>query len=182
MSRLRWWARSAVRALRWHGLVGLVLITATAVVYAVGVAPAKARIAQLQQEALSVREFARAKETGAQQDEVAQMSRLERFYRLLPVRSSAPEWLRVVFDAARERSLILSQGDYKMKVDKNGRLITYEIGLPVHGSYPQIRQFVGDVLHRIPALALEELVIKRDTIGDPAIDASIRFTLFLNGN
>jgi hypothetical protein len=45
----------------------------------------------------------------------------------------------------------------------------------------QIRQFIAEVLDRIPAVALDEFIVKRETIGDPRIDASIRFTLFLDG-
>jgi hypothetical protein len=44
----------------------------------------------------------------------------------------------------------------------------------------QIRNFIADVLERIPAVALDEIILKRDAIGDARIDASIRFTLFLN--
>ena len=41
----------------------------------------------------------------------------------------------------------------------------------------------GDALEPVvPAVALDELVIKREAIGDPTIDASIRFTLYLNGS
>jgi hypothetical protein len=37
------------------------------------------------------------------------------------------------------------------------------------------------VLDQVPAIALDEIVIKREAISANRIDASIRFTLFLNG-
>jgi Tfp pilus assembly protein PilO len=106
---------------------------------------------------------------------------LQHFYRLLPAKASAPDWLKIVFSAADSHAVGLERGDYKMNVDRNGRLLAYEIGLPVRGSYVQIRQFIAEVLDRIPAVALDEFIVKRETIGDPRIDASIRFTLFLDG-
>ena len=54
--------------------------------------------------------------------------------------------------------------------------------MPVRGSYVQIRKFITEVLERIPAVALDEIIIKREEIGNARLDASIRFTLFLNAS
>ncbi len=182
MIPLRWHLGRYARVLGWQGLIGLGLAGAAATLYVVGVSPATARLTQLQQEALSVRDFARTAGGDSNVARPAQDIWLEKFYRLLPVKSSAPDWLRIIFSAARAQSLGLEQGDYRLKIEKNGRLAAYEIGLPVRGTYVQMRRFIAEVLDGIPAVALDEFVIKRETIGDPAIEASIRFTLFLNGS
>lgn len=182
MIPLRWHLRRCVRALRWRGLVGLGLAGAAATLYVTGIGPGMARMTQLQQEALSVRDYARTAGSTANVTPPTQETWLEHFYRLLPARSSAPDWLRVIFTAARAQSLSLALGDYKLKIEKNGRLVAYEIGLPVRGTYVQMRQFIAEVLDQIPAVALDEFIIKREAIGDPTIEASIRFTLFMNGN
>lgn len=181
MIALRWHLRRCVIALRWQGLIGLGLAGAAATLYLTGIGPGIARLTQLQQETLSVRDFARAAGNAANVTQPVQETWLEHFYRLLPAKSSAPEWLRVIFSAARAQSLSLEQGDYRLKIEKSGRLAAYEIGLPVRGTYVQMRRFIAEVLDQIPAAALDEIVIKRETIGDPAIEASIRFTLFMNG-
>lgn len=181
MIPLRWHLRRCVRALRWQGLIGLGLAGAAATLYVAGIGPGMARMTQLQQEALSVRDFARAA-GAANVTPPAQETWLEHFYRLLPVKSSAPDWLRVIHSAARAQSLSLEQGDYKLKLEKNGRLVAYEIGFPLRGTYIQMRQFVAEVLERIPAVALDEFIIKREAIGHSTIEASVRFTLFMNGS
>ena len=177
---LRWRLRQWARTLQWQGLLGIALALGAVALYASAIDAAKARIGELRQEALSVRDFAR-RNPGAAGAASGEDAWLQQFYGLLPAKTSAADWLRIVFAAAQTCSVDLERGDYKMNVDKNGRLLAYEIGLPVRGSYVQIRQFIAEVLDRIPAIALDEFVVKRETIGDPRIDASIRFTLFLNG-
>jgi Tfp pilus assembly protein PilO len=180
MVALRWRLKHWLRQLGWTGIAGVALCVLAAAVYFAGIAPARSKIAELQREALSVRAFSR----GAAEERKAAASGhsawLDQFYRLLPAKSTAPEWLRIIFASARTQSLGLEQGDYKVSLDRNGRLLAYEIKLPVRGSYVQVRRFVADVLERIPAIALDEIVIKRDGIGQNRVDASIRFTLFLN--
>ena len=180
MIALRWQLRQWAGIVRWQGFAGLLLAAAAAALYFAGVNPGMTQISELQQEALSVRAFSRSNPDAATLPPRTYETWLQHFYGLLPARASAPDLLRVMFAAARAQSLSLEQGEYKMKVDKNGRLLTYEIGLPVRGSYVQIRKFVADVLEQIPAIALDEIIIKREAIGDARLDASIRFTLFLN--
>ena len=182
MIALRWYLRRFVQTLHWQGVAGLGLMVLAAAVYFMGIVPSRVQLAQLQQEALSVRDFARNAASATPGSPPTQEAWLERFYRLLPARASALEWVRIIFSTARAQSLALEQGDYKMRIDKNGRLVAYEIGLPVRGSYVGIRHFIASVLEQIPAVALDELVVKREAVGDPMIDASIRFTLFLNGS
>lgn len=180
MIAMRWRLRRWASLLGWQGLVGLCLGSAALAVYLASVEPGRARIRQLHEEAVSVRQFGRAQADAASTAPESRGAWLQRFYSLLPTRESAPHWLGIVFSVARANALSLEQGEYKMKADRNGRLQSYEIGLPVRGTYVQIRSFVGDVLEQVPALALDEIVIKRGAISDARIDASIRFTLFLN--
>lgn len=179
MNVLRWHLRHWAGALGWQGIAGLCLIIAALALYFGGIERDRARIAQLQQEAQSIRAFSRNK-ADTSRTAPGYDAWLDRFYQLLPAKASAPDWLRIIFSAARGQSLGLDQGAYKVTMDKNGRLLAYEIGLPVHGTYTQIRAFVGDVLEKIPAIALDEIILKRESISDPRVDASIRFTLFLN--
>lgn len=178
---LRWHLTRCIRALRWQGLAGLGLTGAAAVLYLTGIVPDTARMDRLQQEALSAQDVARAAGAAGAVRPV-QETWLAHFSRLLPARSSAPELLRVIHIAARAQGLSLEQGDYKLKIEKNGRMVAYEVSFPLRGSYIQMRQFVADVLVQIPAAALDEFSIKRERIGDATLEASIRFTLFMNAS
>lgn len=141
--------------------------------------PTQTQTRKLKQEALTLESLSRA--SGDQLNARQYTVWLEQFYGLLPPTSTAPDSLRAIFAAAAAHALVLEQGEYKLALDRNRRLATYEIALPVRGTYVQIRKFTSEVLERIPALALDQITIKREAIGDPGVDASLRFTLFLNG-
>ena len=179
MTSRAWRLRQWTRRLGWRGFAGLLFLGVAAAIYWGAIAPARTQIRTLQHDALSVRTFSRTAAEAAK-SAPGYEAWLDQFYRLLPAKASAPDWLRIIFSAARAQALGLEQGEYKITVDRNGRLLAYEIGLPVRGSYVQVRKFVADVLDQIPAIALDEIVIKRETVNESRIDASIRFTLFLN--
>jgi Tfp pilus assembly protein PilO len=183
MTHWRWHARQWGARLGWRGIAGLALLAGASAVYFGWSDTSRAQVRQLEQEAVSIRAYSRTVTDAA--NNVAGQSHeawLEQFYRLLPERASAPEWLRMIFAAAHAQGLGLEQGDYKVTVDRNGRLLSYEIRLPVRGSYVQIRRFVAQVLEEIPAVALDELTTKREAIGQSRVEALVRFTLFLNAS
>ena len=61
-------------------------------------------------------------------------------------------------------------------------LARYEIVLPVTGQYVQIRQFIAQVLHELPALALSDLQLKRESAQSHSVEARLIFVLLLNNN
>jgi Tfp pilus assembly protein PilO len=181
VSRLQWQLRVWARTLGWPGIAGLLLIVATAGFYFAGIRAGYGQLERLQHEAESFKTLT-INNVGAPQPPARDHGAwLERFYSLLPARDTAPEALRTLFAAAQEQSLSVDQAEYKTKVEKQGRLTAYEIGLPLRGSYVQIRRFIGEVLERMPAMSLDELVVKRESTTDSGVTASIRFTLYLNG-
>ena len=179
MSTLRWYGRLWVTRLGWPGCIGLAAALAGLALYYGAIQPTKSKTHALEQEAFALRALARANSSFSK-GPAGYEAWLEEFYRSLPAKTSAPESLKVIFSAARTQALGLEQGDYKIKVDKNGRLLAYEIGLPVGGTYTQVRKFVAQVLEQIPAIALDEVIIKREGINAARVEASIHFTLFMN--
>ena len=142
---LRRWARQ----LGWQGLAGAGLVLCAAILY-LGVAiPAQSRLAAIQQQAQSVRDFAREAGRSAASGTQRTESQLEQFYALLPARSSAPDWLGKIYAAARSQSLSLEQGDYRFLPGGSGRVASYEIGLPVRGTYVQVQGFIAGVLDTV---------------------------------
>jgi Tfp pilus assembly protein PilO len=181
MMALHWHIRRGVRLLRWQGVIGLGCGIAAVALYFLAIEPGKVQIRKMESETLSIRTLAQSRADASVAFVPDREAWLEQFYGLLPAQATAPESLRMIFSAAHSQSLALEQGQYKLTTDKTGRLVTYEIVLPLRGSYVQVQKFLGDVLQRIPAIALDEITLKREAIGDPRIDASLRFTLFLSG-
>jgi hypothetical protein len=101
------------------------------------------------------------------------------FYATLGEQRHAEQQVGTLFDLAAKAGLTLDRGEYKFAHDRASGVTTYQIALPVKGPYRNIWQFVLAALAAVPFAALDEVSFRRDTIADPAVDARLRFTLYL---
>ncbi len=175
--RAGWIARRAVLGLRWPGLLGLAMIAAAFVV-AFGVsAPMLERQRALEDEARTLSARSGGADAGARAQTPS--SQLSTFYAFFPTSSGLPDLLSRIQRAARDNGLTLARGEYRLVRDPGFALSRYQITYPVQGSYAQVRGFVNDVLDSVPAAALEEMTLKREDVGEPLLEARVRFSLFM---
>jgi hypothetical protein len=104
---------------------------------------------------------------------------LDAFYAALGPQRYAEQQVRTLFALAAKNELSLSQGEYKTAYDRNARLTTYQVNLPVKGSYGAIWKFALGTLRTIPFASLDDIGFRRDSIGDPTVEARLRLTLYL---
>ncbi|MES2298821.1 MAG: hypothetical protein V4582_17380 [Pseudomonadota bacterium] len=104
---------------------------------------------------------------------------LAQFYEALGERRYAEQQLKTLFSLASKNGLSLSAGQYKEAYDRNARMHTYQLSLPVKGSYRAIWQFSLGALAEIPFASLDEVSFRREQIADPVADAHVRLTLYL---
>ena len=104
---------------------------------------------------------------------------LAQFDAVLGERRYVEQQVATLFALAARQGLVLSQGEYKAAVDRNGGFATYQVNLPVKGSYAAIWQFSMAALQAIPFAALDDISFKRDSIGQGGVDARVRLTLYL---
>ena len=105
--------------------------------------------------------------------------RVADFYDALGDRRHAGQQLKTIFSLAQKHGVAIAAAEYKTGFDKVSNIYSWQIALPVRGSYAALRQFAEHVLLAIPFAALDELRIKRDAISSPQLDARLRFTLYL---
>jgi len=110
---------------------------------------------------------------------VIPLDNLDAFYGALGQRRYAEQQLKTLFGLAAKSGLVLNQGEYKSARDRNARVNTYQVNLPVKGSYAAIWQFSLAALRAIPYASLDDISFRRDNIGDPTVEARLRFTLYL---
>jgi len=170
--------RAAVEQLGRAGVVGIALLGFAVAFYASAVAPLASELASLRAEADDLQQRLQpgglrggAKGTPAEQ--------LATFYAFFPTPQSSPDWLGKINAAARAKGLVLRSGEYRLERSADQKLARYQITLPVVGSYAQIRGFVGQVLADVPAAALEEITLRRESVSSPTLEARIRLTLYL---
>jgi hypothetical protein len=112
-------------------------------------------------------------------ESVSRNENLALFYDGLGERRYAEQQVKTLFGLASKAGLVLSQGEYKGGSTSNGRFHTYQVNLPVKGSYGAIWQFGMLALRAIPFASLDEISFRRDSIGEPAVEARLRLTLYL---
>jgi Tfp pilus assembly protein PilO len=161
-------------------LAGLALAVGALLMQIVATASTRASVQQLKQQAAAAKaeavHSAGLRERG---DAPPLAAQFDEFYRNFPSRQSAPDLLQKVYAAAANHGIQLSQGEYRMSPDKGGKLVGYQINLPVKGKYAQLRKFAVQVLSDVPAASLDELTFKRDTVASAEVDARIRLTIYL---
>jgi hypothetical protein len=110
---------------------------------------------------------------------VSPESQRSAFVAKLPSAEALPDVLQKIFLAAQKHDLPLDTGDYELRRETAAQLTQLHIKFPVHGTYPQIREFLAAALKDVPALALESTTFRREHITEGSVDAEISFSLML---
>jgi hypothetical protein len=104
---------------------------------------------------------------------------LPAFYAFFPKLDSSPFWIGELVRIAGERGVEISGTEYRMVREKDLKLARYEMMVPVRGNYSQLRGFIADALHTVPAMALVDIVIRREGVHAELLEANIKFNLYL---
>jgi hypothetical protein len=171
--------RAAVEQFGRAGVVGIALVAFAVAFYFSAVAPLATELAGLRVEADDLERRLQMGGPGAGGMKGTPAEQLATFYAFFPSPQSSPDWLGKIYAAARAKGLVLRSGEYKLERSADLKLARYQITLPVAGSYAQIRGFVGQVLADVPAAALDEITLRRESVSSPTLEARIRLTLYL---
>lgn len=179
LSAMRFSAIRWVSRLTWPWIVVCGLLVFCGSVFLSVVMPAQRKLDVLHQHLLSLQQQVHSSNKNAiTAISNSSLSQLAIFYNYFPVEQSLPDWLKKIHDTASDNDLLLKQGDYKIARDKGGKLLRYQIKLPLNGSYLNIRKFLSVLLTEIPTATLDNVKFERQKIGDSAIEATIELTLY----
>lgn len=166
-------------ALRWPGAVGAVLLAA-ALAYGGGVLlPARDRLAASEPKVASAERKAAAVRSGREAAPLSPAQRRDRFYAALPATGEVTQSVERIYAAANAEKLSLLHGEYSGTDLPAAGLVRYKITLPLKGSYGQIRRFVETTLKTVPGVALDDVKLQRQNIGDTQVEARVQLSLFL---
>lgn len=169
--------RRRLRILGRHGVLAIGILVIFPPFYFSAIAPAQERVDAARRGVLSMRETER--HAGKPLDGATPAEQLAGFYRIFPEERYSPQWLEKLAALAEKNGLSLDQGEYKATQDKAGRLMRFQIMLPVKGEYPQIRRFLAALPVETPIIALENVQFTRQNIADSTVEARIRLTLYM---
>jgi hypothetical protein len=174
------------RAQRWllhlsrEGLLALGLYAVAAGFTLLVLLPAVTRLGQLQADVSSLHDRLRNAARHLDDNPANPVEQLAAYYRFFPPASSATRWLDSIYRNASSLGLRLEQGDYRPTLEPGGRLLRYQITLPVKGNYLQIRKFGANLLTEIPIMSLDYVSFERHRVGETEVDARIKLSLYLN--
>jgi hypothetical protein len=157
---LDWLAYTAAR-LGWPGLLGLGLLLATLALDHFLVQPLETATAEL--DARADRLARKPRPSAVPTPPVTLLDRL-------PSGAAAPEGVAQLFAAASHAGLSLEQGSYRPAGNKDAVLRRYQITL---------RAFLAEALERQPSMALDSLILTRESIASPLVKAKLNLTLYL---
>jgi hypothetical protein len=103
---------------------------------------------------------------------------LQRFHNLFPPTERLTDEVARLHRLGRAAGLDLAQGEYRLE-RRAGGLWAYRVTLPVRGSYPQLRDFLGALLKDMPIASIEALRFERKRAADTQLEAQVRVTVHL---
>jgi hypothetical protein len=178
-SKLMRWQALALIAGRWFArrdLQALCMCALCALLYFGAIRPERERLGRAERHAAALQ---RERTAGPAVAEDPGATELGRFYARFPSQDAFPDALGRVLQAAASHSLSLNEGEYTVTRETAGKLVRFQIVLPLRGNYPQVRSFLAALAHEVPGMALENVQFERRDLGDPALDVKLKLILFL---
>lgn len=121
----------------------------------------------------------RSAQAGKDPNETASLGeQLAAFYRIFPGEQDAIDSVGKIVAIARRDGLALLQAEYKSEHDKAGKLVRFEMSLPLKGEYRTIRRFLFDLHAEMSNVSLEQVQFERQKVGDPLVDARLRLAIY----
>jgi Tfp pilus assembly protein PilO len=113
----------------------------------------------------------------AKEGEMRGADKVAAVYEYLNKDEDTTDWLAKLHGIAGATGVQVKSASYRTQ-PTDGRIVRYEIVLPVTGNYAQLRDFLKRSLAEIPVLSLDQLNLKRESKGD-SIHAEMRLTLHM---
>jgi hypothetical protein len=154
------------------GLAALLLMAAAAAFDLAVLRPMQASNAQLEERVARQAPRAAAGETGNTAGEVAQV------YAYLQKDEETTDWLAKLHGIGAATGVQLKSASYRSE-KAAGRIVRYEMVLPLAGSYPQIRDFLQRARSEIPVMSIDQLTLKRESRSQGAVQAELRVTFHM---
>jgi hypothetical protein len=179
---LTYWRWRALRAGERIGLPGVaagVLLLALAAGWLALALPGAHRLAQLDAENARLARQVATRTTPTHGAPVSTADQLAGFESgFAPPQGLSQSYSRL-WNLARQHGLQLRQADFKLADTAQDALSRYAIVLPLTAEYAPLRAFVADALRDNPALALEEMSVRRTDARSTQLEARLRFVLFV---
>lgn len=108
--------------------------------------------------------------------------RYQAFLDRLPRLDERPTLLKSFFEASAAQGITLSQAEYQLQHNDLGGYYRLRISLPVTAPYPKLRRFVDALLEQVPSASIDEVVLHRETVNNPIVNANLKLSIYFKDN
>jgi Tfp pilus assembly protein PilO len=129
----------------------------------------------LQERNLSLTEAA---SSGRKADNAQTGAKVAAVYEYLRKEEDTTDWLAKLHAIGTATGIQMRTATYRTQPTE-GRIVRYEIVLPVAGSYGQIRDFLKRAALEIPVLSIDQVTLKKEEKKGAALQAEMRLTLHM---
>lgn len=180
MNRLHWQLQHCAVAVGWPGWLGMVLLLACISGWTLVANPLKVDTQQLDAARLGLEKRLGAVDKAAALLPLTPQQQLAEFQRRFTGEDRIAASIAQLQAAAKRHGMALDQAEFRLVNDAKEPLLRYAIVLPVTAEYRLIRSFIRQALLELPGLAIEEVNLARRDPTVVAIDAQLRFVLFVS--
>lgn len=178
VNRLRWRFNLWSAELGLAGQLGVGLAVLGTTFYLSSVVPGSSDLRDADEKMALMRERVMQEAGRSGQMPTGPDSEIDRFYRFLPPDSSISESLRKVHRVSADHGLVLEQAEYRVAAEGQGRVLRYEVGFPVVGTYPQIRAFLRQVAQEVPVSVPDKVNFEYQDVKTGQVRASVRLLIY----
>lgn len=175
---MSWRIRRALYGFSWTGMVGIAALVFATGFYISTLAPLNAQIEQGRQELTEL--YAQYGRSATRVEPATPRNELDAFYARLQTQENVAEVVRNLHRNARAAGLRFVRGDYRPQRDASGKVLRYQITLPLLGGYPKVRRFLEKSMDAEPALALDGIAFQKEN-SRGRLETQVNFTLFVRG-
>lgn len=130
----------------------------------------------LEQKNLSLTEAATRQ--GRKADSAQSGEKVAAVYEYLRKEEDTTDWLAKLHGIGTATGIQMRTASYRTQPTE-GRIVRYEIVLPVAGSYGQIRDFLKRAALEIPVMSIDQVTLKKEEKKGGSLHAEMRLTLHM---
>ena len=159
-------------------LIAFLLVTAAALAQLLLLPGREAAIEDAERRLVSLERTARRAAIERQSELITPADTRQRLLDRFPTEDQLNAELGRLLEMATQQGLQVPTGDYRLMPGKDGLFDRYVLNLPVKGSYKTIRSYLKVVRGEFPDLAVDDITLRRESIGSTDVEAQLRFVLF----
>ena len=94
--------------------------------------------------------------------------------------SEISDVLRQLNKTAKSHGLVIAQSEFQSTNEGHAGLQQQQLIFPLRTSYPQLRQFIEEVLLILPGISVDQLILKRESVAQNQADVRLKLSIWID--